>query len=134
MAEDHGISHAHSHCSRKMEVPGEIPRGLLVHSLAFLDLILTHHRVRQLTGISKTTTPHPAYPEIISGILLAITDALIIQHLAFRSIRIQWHLQVLLSRLVHGKPVHPGKDTSGDRQADDEQYQPGKRRSSGLLV
>jgi hypothetical protein len=106
----------------------------LVHSLAFLDLIPTHHRVRQLTGISKTTTPIPAYPEIIRGILLAIADALIIRRLAFRSIRVQWRLQVLLSRQIHSKPVHPGNDASGDRQADDEQYQPGKRRSSGLLV
>lgn len=48
------------------------------------------------------------------------------------AVRVRRRLQEgILLRGVDDKPVDTGSNTSCDRKADDEQYEPGKRRSSG---
>jgi len=69
--------------------------------------------------------PQPKAP--VAFVILAIVLALLQPGRAVRR-----RLHRFLRREVYGKIMYPGKNASGDREADPQQYEPGERRIFGF--
>jgi hypothetical protein len=83
-------------------------------------------RLRSLSAIFS----HAA---AVTGLILAAPGTALKLFFQVITATIRRCLYVLLLRQVNGIIVNTGNNASCDRKADDEQYEPGERRSCGFL-